>query len=109
MQSNLELLLAAVGSQLQTFALSDQFWPLWERYFGSRYDQALAHELRQQWQRGDFSQLPEVVVVKDEGLDTDKVGYVSGTSTIYIRETQSSHQVTDQQHRYAQTQGRDVL
>ena len=84
MNSKLALILESVKGQLASFAWSDQFWPLWDQCFVSRYDETAATQLRQQWQEGNFNQFPSIEVLNDESLGLAQAAYASSTQTIYL-------------------------
>ncbi|MFN9620777.1 MAG: Calx-beta domain-containing protein [Synechococcaceae cyanobacterium] len=84
MNSKLALILESVKGQLASFAWSEQFWPLWDQCFASRYDETAATQLRQQWQEGNFNQFPSIEVLNDESLGLAQAAYASSTQTIYL-------------------------
>ena len=84
MKTVLSALLESVAGHLQVFSMAEDFWPRFERCFGSQHNQALAGELRRQWQEGDFGQLPEVEVLPQEVLGDAMGAYAIENRTIYL-------------------------
>jgi hypothetical protein len=70
---------------LQGFANQENFWDLFETAFGQGYDRSRAAELRAQWQAGDFSHLPPVIITDELGAASG--GYAASTDTIYLSQS----------------------
>ena len=68
-------------------ALSNQahFWDLLGVSFGENIDRDRAAELRAQWQAGDFSHLPPVIITDELGAASG--GYAASTDTIYLSQS----------------------
>ncbi|MCH4903379.1 hypothetical protein GSN00_03060, partial [Cylindrospermopsis raciborskii CHAB3438] len=70
--------------QLWVFSLSGDFWQVLDTAFGTEYNRENAQILRLQWQKGDFSQLPQMEIV-DSGILGDGNGaYSSSENRIYL-------------------------
>ncbi|PNK02283.1 hypothetical protein CEP12_17175, partial [Cylindrospermopsis raciborskii S14] len=70
--------------QLWVFSLSGDFWQVLDTAFGTEYNRENAQILRLQWQKGDFSQLPQIEIV-DSGILGDGNGaYSSSENRIYL-------------------------
>ncbi|UJS04088.1 Calx-beta domain-containing protein [Cylindrospermopsis raciborskii] len=70
--------------QLWVFSLSGDFWQVLDTAFGTEYNRENAQILRLQWQKGDFSQLPQIEIV-DSGILGDANGaYSSSENRIYL-------------------------
>jgi len=65
---------------------SNSFYDILARSFGTNYDPALAESIRGQWASGDFSQLPQIVVLSS-GMDNCLGAYAASTNTIYINQS----------------------
>ena len=57
-----------------------------QQSFGSTYDATIAENLRTAWASGDFSQLPQIVVLST-GMDNALGAYAPSTNTIYINQS----------------------
>lgn len=76
--------LSAVYEQLSHFAELETFFQQLTAIYGGGYDFRLAGELRAQWQKGDFSQLPPVVILTEGELGDAKGAYAPGRNVIYL-------------------------
>lgn len=68
MEASLPLPLNSVQALLQGFAGSELFWPVWQSCFGGDFDRRLASELQNQWRKGDFRDLPQIVVLPGKAM-----------------------------------------
>jgi hypothetical protein len=84
MKTGISALLESVAGRLHVFSMAEDFWPLFERCFGSQHNKGLAEELRRQWQEGDFGLLPEVEVLPHEVLGDAMGAYTIENRTIYL-------------------------
>ena len=57
-----------------------------QQSFGSNYDATIAESLRTAWASGDFSNLPQIVVLSS-GMDNCLAAYAPSTNTIYINQS----------------------
>ena len=57
-----------------------------QQSFGSNYDATIAESLRTAWASGDFSNLPQIVVLST-GMDNALGAYAPSTNTIYINQS----------------------
>ena len=76
---------AIVLDYLQAFSNQENFWDLLMVSFGENTDRARAAELRAQWQTGDFSHLPPVIITDELGAASG--GYAASTDTIYLSQS----------------------
>ncbi|MEI6379262.1 MAG: hypothetical protein WCO81_00015 [Cyanobacteriota bacterium ELA615] len=65
---------------------SNSFYNVLQQSFGSTYDATIAENLRTAWASGDFSQLPQIVVLST-GMDNALGAYAPSTNTIYINQS----------------------
>lgn len=70
---------------LQTFSNQAHFWDLLGVSFGENIDRSRAAKLRAQWQAGDFSHLPPVIITNELGAASG--GYAASTDTIYLSQS----------------------
>lgn len=70
---------------LQAFSNQENFWDLLMVSFGENTDRARAAELRAQWQTGDFSHLPPIIITDELGAASG--GYAASTNTIYLSQS----------------------
>lgn len=76
--------LQLIYSQLNTFAKLDNFLDLFDTAFGSDYDYKAVVKLRSQWQKSDFSQLPEIEVISSSILGNANGAYAKSNNKIYL-------------------------
>ncbi|WP_211941969.1 Calx-beta domain-containing protein [Cylindrospermopsis raciborskii] len=70
--------------QLWVFSLSGDFWQVLDTAFGTEYNRENAQILRLQWQKGDFSQLPQMEIVDGGILGDGNGAYSSSENRIYL-------------------------
>ncbi|GBE75973.1 hypothetical protein myaer87_32000 [Microcystis aeruginosa NIES-87] len=75
---------------LAQFAKSETYYQRLTAIFGNQYDTSKAETLRIQWQRGDFSNLPAILVLPVDRLPGARGAYSIATDTIYIADRQTS-------------------
>ncbi|MFY7932764.1 MAG: Calx-beta domain-containing protein [Microcystis aeruginosa] len=75
---------------LAQFANSETYYQRLTAIFGNQYDTSKAETLRIQWQRGDFSNLPAILVLPVDRLPGARGAYSIATDTIYIADRQMS-------------------
>jgi hypothetical protein len=66
------------------FATSGTYFQRLTEIFGDRYDPRQAATLQTRWQEGDFSDLPQIVVVDDDGLGAEPGLYSSERNLLYL-------------------------
>jgi Ca2+-binding RTX toxin-like protein len=79
--------LQLVQQKLSEFARQDDFAAKMEIAFGSQLDRSLLTNLLQQWQQGDFSQLPAIEILEKGELGTANGAYAAATQKIYLSST----------------------
>jgi Ca2+-binding RTX toxin-like protein len=72
--------------QLSLLAESEQFWQVFNSSFGTTYNITASEILRQNWQAGDFGQLPEIEVISSNILGEANGAYATSTNKIYLSE-----------------------
>jgi Ca2+-binding RTX toxin-like protein len=77
-------ILNQVYQQLSLFANGNNFGQVFNTSFGSTYNITASEILRQNWQAGDFSQLPEIEVISSNILGGANGAYASSTNKIYL-------------------------
>ncbi len=75
---------------LAQFANSETYYQNLTAIFGNQYDTSKAETLRIQWQEGDFSNLPAILVLPVDRLPSARGAYSIATDTIYIADRQTS-------------------
>ena len=75
---------------LAQFANSETYYQNLTAIFGNQYDTSKAETLRIQWQEGDFSNLPAILVLPADRLAGARGAYSITTDTIYIADRQTS-------------------
>jgi Ca2+-binding RTX toxin-like protein len=76
--------LSAVQNQLSQFAAQANFSSVFATAFGSSFDPLLLESLQQQWLAGDFSVIPNIVILTNGELAGAKGAYAAETNTIYV-------------------------
>ncbi|RCJ40099.1 hypothetical protein A6770_38255 [Nostoc minutum NIES-26] len=71
-------------TSLTNFAKRDDFIAKIQTAFGQAYDAAKVESLRQQWNSGDFSSLPNIEVRTGAELQGANAAYAGATNTIYF-------------------------
>jgi len=80
--NNLESSIVYAQSILSQLAQdSNGFYNVLQQSFGSNYDATIAENLRTAWASGDFSQLPQIVVLST-GMDNALGAYAPSTNTM---------------------------
>jgi Ca2+-binding RTX toxin-like protein len=87
MASLFDLDLNSIYNQLTSFSNLENFWKLFSTIFGAEYDPRTASSLRSQWQKGDFSQVPQIKVVNSRDLKNANGAYSNTKNTIYLSES----------------------
>jgi RHS repeat-associated protein len=77
-------ILNQVYQQLSLFANGNNFGQVFETSFGTTYNITASEILREQWQAGDFSQLPEIEVVSSNILGGANGAYAKSNNKIYL-------------------------
>jgi len=86
MASLLDLDLNSIYNQLTHFSNLESFWKLFSTIFGTEYNHRAASILRSQWRKGDFSQFPQIKVIKSRDLKNANGAYSTQNNTIYLSE-----------------------
>jgi Ca2+-binding RTX toxin-like protein len=79
--------LQLVQQKLTEFAAQDDFATKMELAFGRQIDRSQLTKLRQQWQQGNFAELPEIEVLQNGELGTANGAYAAATQKIYLSST----------------------
>ncbi len=77
---------ALTQALLQEVALNPDFQDILLEAFGTEIDEPLALTLQQQWQNGDFSLSPTVVILPSETIPMARGAYARSRQTIYFNE-----------------------
>jgi hypothetical protein len=73
-----------IQGQLARFAAQDNFQSTIFTAFGDRVDLLLLQDLRQQWLTGNFSVIPEILVVENDELGGAKGAYAADLDKIFV-------------------------
>jgi hypothetical protein len=81
-----ESLIAFVRSDLFLRQLAHRYADLFEIAFGDNFDVAVAQDLAQAWQEGDFSVIPEIEVLSASAMNGANGAFAVTTNRIYLSE-----------------------
>jgi Ca2+-binding RTX toxin-like protein len=74
-------------NQLITVSDPNNFWQVFDTSFSREYNRSAAEILRLQWQKGDFTQLPQIEILSSSILGNANGAYATSTNSIYLSDT----------------------
>jgi Ca2+-binding RTX toxin-like protein len=81
---SLDLVTQLAYHTLTSLAVDKRFIEVITESFGDRFDSEAIENLRQQWAKGDFSELPPVQILPAANLNGARGGFSRDTNTIYL-------------------------
>jgi len=83
----LNFALTLTYNQLKTVSDTNNFWQVFDTSFSNQYNRSAAEILRLQWQKGDFTQLPQIEILSSSILGNANGAYATSTNRIYLSDT----------------------
>lgn len=86
LNQSLEKAILLAQTKLTEFSLALGSAEQMELIFGRNFDRSVANSLLEDWQNGNFTNLPQIQILRASDLNGANAGFASSNNTIYISE-----------------------